>query len=240
MIYGPKSNIWVCPQLSLTRISSVDLEMPVEVFKMSEDHIPHVARLYANAFAQSPSALFGIGWLQTQYRLLLPNPDFLGCVAVADGQVVGYVCGGVHWHRIAEQLGRARRSWLISHPYAIGRYLAYLIRTLLRRWLVDRQEVNEELTDVGIKVAESAARLWVIVVADVYRGRGVADNLMRTFIGQVKQRGSSCVWLTVDISNGRAQRFYERHGWECGGRSGDALKYVKHIRRGNNAIAVLL
>jgi ribosomal protein S18 acetylase RimI-like enzyme len=51
------------------------------------------------------------------------------------------------------------------------------------------------------------------MLADAH-GSGAAAVLMRESVAAARARGASSVWLGVNIHNGRANRFYEKNGFE--------------------------
>jgi diamine N-acetyltransferase len=84
--------------------------------------------------------------------------------------------------------------------YDDGRMIGYLR-------LRANDEVQEELGERHIELQ----RLYVH--AD-YQGKGVANDLMEASLNQAKQLGVEWLWLGVWEKNEKAQRFYQRWGFE--------------------------
>lgn len=47
-----------------------------------------------------------------------------------------------------------------------------------------------------------------------HHGGGVAARLLEAALERGRERGCGGMWLNVNYANFRAQRFYEKHGWE--------------------------
>lgn len=55
-------------------------------------------------------------------------------------------------------------------------------------------------------------------VLDRHHGSGIARELMDWVVAEARRRGARALYLTVFIDNHRAQRFYDRYGFEDVGR----------------------
>ena len=66
-------------------------------------------------------------------------------------------------------------------------------------------------------VAAHPVELERFYVARAWHGRGLADLLMQTAVGQARAWGTDVVWLGVWERNARAIRFYEKQGYETVG-----------------------
>jgi GNAT superfamily N-acetyltransferase len=51
-----------------------------------------------------------------------------------------------------------------------------------------------------------------------HQGAGIAQELMRWTLEEARRRGAERLYLTVYVDNHRAQRFYDRYGFEAVGR----------------------
>jgi GNAT superfamily N-acetyltransferase len=80
----------------------------------------------------------------------------------------------------------------------------------------------QRVDDTTVAVVDAAIAGFVMVVDDeveqVYvaahhRGSGVAAVLLAEAERLVRENGHERAWLAVVAGNGRARRFYERHGW---------------------------
>lgn len=89
-------------------------------------------------------------------------------------------------------------------------YAAYL-SALGKGWLC---ESDGEV--VGFSVASiSDASIWALFVKPGYEGRGVGTRLLELATDWLFEMGASSISLSTD-ANTRADRVYERRGWERG------------------------
>lgn len=63
-----------------------------------------------------------------------------------------------------------------------------------------------------------ADELYQLYVSPHGRGAGVAASLIADAEAQLAARGFDLAWLGCAIGNGRAERFYEKSGWQQVGR----------------------
>jgi GNAT superfamily N-acetyltransferase len=63
----------------------------------------------------------------------------------------------------------------------------------------------------------SAGELWAMYVDPEWWGAGVGDALMAATLDELDRLGAVTSFLWVLQGNGRARRFYERHGWQSDG-----------------------
>ena len=75
------------------------------------------------------------------------------------------------------------------------------------------------------KVSFYKGFILFLAVKREYRGRGIAHELARYAIEQLRKRGSCIVELYTRADNYGAQRIYERIGFENVGIEGDFIKY---------------
>lgn len=61
--------------------------------------------------------------------------------------------------------------------------------------------------------ANGQARILMLAVSAVYRGRGIGSLLMDAFLRNCEARGLRRIELEVRVSNIDAIRFYQRHGF---------------------------
>jgi ribosomal protein S18 acetylase RimI-like enzyme len=57
------------------------------------------------------------------------------------------------------------------------------------------------------------AELQKLYVLKRYQGKGIGNTLMQSVIKSVGSIDPDCLWLDTHISNERAIRFYQRHGF---------------------------
>jgi ribosomal protein S18 acetylase RimI-like enzyme len=59
-----------------------------------------------------------------------------------------------------------------------------------------------------------AAELRQLYILKPWQGTGIAQELMRWALEELRERGASEAYLTVYVDNHRARRFYGRYGFE--------------------------
>ncbi len=76
--------------------------------------------------------------------------------------------------------------------------------------------VIEDQSVAGLLIAQDVAGEWEIqniLVARALQGRGLASQLLRTFLDMVSQSGTKSIFLEVRKSNQAARAFYEKSGF---------------------------
>jgi GNAT superfamily N-acetyltransferase len=67
---------------------------------------------------------------------------------------------------------------------------------------------------VGFAVADlKMASVWALFVSPAFQGRGVGRALHDAILGFFRESSAGRIWLSTE-PNTRAERFYERAGWE--------------------------
>jgi len=66
---------------------------------------------------------------------------------------------------------------------------------------------------VGFQTSRKTGRIFSLAVLPEYQNRGIGSNLLEEIINYLRQRGAFEVILEVRVSNIKAKRFYERHGF---------------------------
>jgi len=110
-------------------------------------------------------------------------------------------------------------------------YLADPSRTLLIAEVDGTPIGYTMLVFVDPADAEVAAAVTVHPIAELSKfyvlqdqhGAGVSAALMTATLAVARERGSAGVWLGVNQLNGRANRFYEKHGFAIVGTKGFEL-----------------
>lgn len=132
----------------------------------------------------------------------------------------------------------------IATSLSVERFEDYLHSPHHRLWLACEgayaigyaMSVHGEPSDPDIQrsvVHRPSVELSKIYVRDTHHGSGVAAGLMAQTIDEARQSGAASVWLGVNQNNVRANRFYDKHGFERRGtrqfQVGDSLEadYVR-------------
>ena len=74
--------------------------------------------------------------------------------------------------------------------------------------------VDQNLAGVVVSSVD-AGLLWLgwIVVGDIWRGRGLSHELMRSLEGSATQRGVHKIWCDSRVGNTASQHLLEQHGY---------------------------
>lgn len=99
----------------------------------------------------------------------------------------------------------------LSPEVANGRPMAFFelrIETALPDCVV--ATVDEDV--VGFAGWEGDGIGWVYVLP-AWHGHGVASLVLAAAEEELKRSGHKRIWLRCQVGNGRARRFYEKHGW---------------------------
>lgn len=94
---------------------------------------------------------------------------------------------------------------LLSHPFHACALVA----------VINDQVVGMCTGQIVYSTAEGAASLWMedVVVAEEYRGRGIATKLVANLETWAKSQGATRLQLLTELENTRALKFYHRQGW---------------------------
>ncbi|WP_431240674.1 GNAT family N-acetyltransferase [Mycolicibacterium aichiense] len=112
---------------------------------------------------------------------------------------------------IAAHLSRGRFTEYVADPArtvlaarAGGRMVGYAM-------LIDGVGADPDVAQaITLQPAVELSKLYVL--ADSH-GSGIAARLMDATVNRAADAGARCVWLGVNQSNSRAQRFYAKHGF---------------------------
>lgn len=86
----------------------------------------------------------------------------------------------------------------------------------------------------GLMCIPPVGDIQTIGVLPVFEGQGIARAMMDLLIGESVKRGADSVMLEVSATNPRAQRLYERYGFE------HIHKRRKYYRDGSDALIMRL
>jgi ribosomal-protein-alanine N-acetyltransferase len=67
---------------------------------------------------------------------------------------------------------------------------------------------------IGIKTAQTKARILMLALKETYRNKGIGSTLLQRFISDMQHHGVTSVELELRITNKAAFDFYKKHGFE--------------------------
>lgn len=188
----------------------------VDVRAVTPADLTSIARLHLQAFPESVLGQLGVEAVRRNYAWQLDGPhELTALVGVVDGQVAGFLFGGVFRGSTIGFL-RAEKWYLVGevlrHPTIlrgrVGRNRLGLALRLLGRRL--RPAAPENPTAVP---ARSFGVLAIAVDPTVQRA-GVGRLLMGEATRRARAAGFVGMHLSVHPENERGVRFYESLGWE--------------------------
>lgn len=189
---------------------------------MTEDCYRQVAALHAQCIGQGFLATLGIPFLAQMYRAIDQADGSVLLVERRNGQIMGFVSGGVGMRAIYRRMLRSpfRLGWSLLPVLFKPRSLARIAEIL--RYGRGRPPM----------AAFPEAELLSIAVAPDLRGSGVAESLYRRLVVHFKEQGVLAFKITVGDALAPAHRFYLRMGAVPAGKvevhAGDASTVYVH------------
>lgn len=188
------------------------------------DQVTGVHRL---AFPDSAVTQLGPAVVRRYYRWQFtgPHPVPFAVGAWRDGELVGFVFGGLRYKAVA---GFARGSLgtialgAITHPRAVQSLALPKVASLARlmvyrgRPAAPAPAATPTVSDgpPGEELTGASFGILSIAVLPSAQGSGVAAELMAQARAAAVSHGFSQMNLTVQIDNARAIVFYEKLGWK--------------------------
>lgn len=172
-----------------------------------EEDIDAVARIHLAAFDNFFLSQLGCRFLRVMYRAFLRSPGSLFVVfETSSAQLAGFAVGALQGHKDRRLAIQFFPQFLLAVVPAILLHPVPVVKRLWARFF-----------DAGdpLQVPLDAAFLRSIGVLPFLRGSGAAASLLQAFEALALSKGAGHVFLTTDeMNNERAQRFYERGGYE--------------------------
>jgi len=190
--------------------------------KIDKRHLDDIVSIHNEAFPHFFTTKLGSSFLKAMYGWFTENPLAIGYVATnSAGNAIGFVVGAsMSVAMYKKTLSKEKRIALIlgivkdilqcpSQAFLVINSVihrtAHLISAILKRSR-NRKELSVH--------SFSDAYLTSIAVLSDMRGTGVAQELLTTFVNEVKERGHFAIDLIVRDENIRAIRFYLKNAWK--------------------------
>lgn len=181
-----------------------------------EGDLADVAVLHVQAFPTSVLGALGIEAVRRNYLWQLNGPhDLAAIVAEADGQVMGFLFGGVFR---GSTIGFIKREkWfllrrVVTRPQILLRSVGWK-RLLLGVRLLVRRSAPPQAEDPGA-VPRRSFGVLAIAVDPSAQGLGVGRSLMAEATRRAVDLGFRAMHLSVHPTNAKALAFYRGLGWE--------------------------
>jgi len=192
-----------------------------------------VVQIHTEGFPNSRSTKLGKPFLRKMYRWFLSNYPDLAIVAAADGQLLGFVTGGIggsssrifRYAFLEIVWGFLRHPGLFLQAGMFEAWRAYL--AALAPWR-GRAAPAAQPAPAPVK-----ATLDSIAVSNHARGKNVGQALVGAFEDAARRQGATYLRLGVEYDNTAARRLYETCGWELEREDAahNSTNYIKVIRR---------
>lgn len=104
-----------------------------------------------------------------------------------------------------------------ADPWSVQSFQTELQQNRLATYYVARL-AGEVIAYIGAWLIIDEAHITTLAVAEPYRCRGIATDLLKTLIAKARDEGIKCLTLEVRPSNTGARIFYEKHGFRTLGR----------------------
>ena len=104
----------------------------------------------------------------------------------------------VEWRPVNQELFGEPFLWVMQGEYHLGAMRGQ----------------GELVGAARYSIAEGVGYLRELLVKQGERSQGVGEQLLTRFEDDCRRRGCHKLFLDVAAVNGRAQVFYQRHGWE--------------------------
>lgn len=175
----------------------------IDVRAMRSTDVTGVVAIHRAAFPKFFLSFLGPRFLRIFYGFIIG--EGIALIALADGQLAGFVAGALEPRLFYRRLMRRRFAQLalaivpmvLRHPSTFAR--------VTRRGRQRTSAGNHE---------PAGAELMSLAVERGQEHRGIGRALVAAFAGHVAASGGRCLWLTTDAAdNDRVIHFYESHGF---------------------------
>ncbi|MET9982549.1 GNAT family N-acetyltransferase [Streptomyces rochei] len=183
---------------------------------MGHEDLAFVVAEHLRHFPDGFFARLGPKFLTAYDRTYLTGPDARAYIAEVNGQLVGFIIGGIdpaaHRRHVLHEHGRGLLLRALGSLCLQPRLALHFLRTRLVRYgrkLIPNRGAQQTsvLGHIGV-----TAVLDYVVVVEHARGRGIGERLIARFVKDATDAG--CVRVTlVTAAEGGAGPYYEQHGW---------------------------
>jgi ribosomal protein S18 acetylase RimI-like enzyme len=176
---------------------------------LKKEHVNQVVKVHIQAFPESQSTKFGTDFLKSYYGGAASSPHTTSFVWKVDGKVAGFIFGGTNKQELSRYIMMSSKAKLAKS--VITNVLRDPINSVKRFW---SYLVHYIMPGGDTFYANDTATLDSVAILKEFRGQGIADELIRSFLAKLKESGVSACRLGVLGDNTSARRFYERNGFE--------------------------
>jgi ribosomal protein S18 acetylase RimI-like enzyme len=176
---------------------------------LTKQHINQVITIHMQAFPKSQSTKFGRDFLKCYYEGAVNSTNAISFIWKEDGIIAGFIFGATNKQEFSRQIMIYSSSSLLK--VVILNVLSNPVNSIKRFW---SYLVHYILPGGDSYYAKDTATLDSVAILEGYRGRGISDELIKSFLEKLKESGIKACRLGVMAENMPARRFYERNGFE--------------------------
>lgn len=182
----------------------------------------HIVSIHMDCFPESQSTNFGAKFLKAYYLGHVNSTNSVCFVYENDWVITGFIIGGVNMRVLSRQVVFNTKSrFIYSIFYNILKNPKISIRKF---WEYTKSYIlpkSQEKTFYN----DNTAGLESIAVMPKYRGQGIAEKLVKSFLQELKVRRISACRLGVEADNIPARKFYEKMNFEQVNEEGTSYIY---------------
>jgi len=189
----------------------------IEYRKIQRGDVQQISQLHLNLLNSRFSNAPGKKLLEMYYEGICYEQGAVGYVAEVDKLIAGYICGVWDMKRLQKNI-------------VIKKYIK-LIYWGLRQVFQKRflQNVKNSFSQPSSEPEFSGYELRPIVVSPLYQGQGIAKGLLDKLIIDAQSRDYSEIFLKTEVSNLKAQRFYEKHDFKKININSGYIIYIREV-----------
>lgn len=207
----------------------------IDTQPLAVEHLDEVVDLHTQTFPEYFLTHLGSKMLKLFYGEFVDQSGNYGFVACSENRVVGFVAGTANSDALYAQFYR-RHFLNLMGIFAVCLIKdAYIrkniwdrtvhIRRAVKSLFVRDTTTSKPKNDDSDLTTDILARLLSIGVDSNFRGRGVADMLVRALCHRLAQDGIETVGLSVNADNARAIAFYKKNGWSIETANENTLRF---------------
>ena len=201
---------------------------PLEV-----SHINQVVNIHIACFPESQSTKFGRRFLKGYYQGICESKNTVVYIYMLKEKVVGFITGGINKQVLSRQIAfHSKYTFLTS---IVVNILKNPKATITKYW---RYAKNYILPNKDSFYCNETAALDSVAVLPEFHRQGIAEELVKAFLEDLKTRKISACRLGVKSDNIPARNFYERMNFEQVNEAGTSYIYffddIYRIKYGKN------